>query len=245
MDFLPRAITLDLDDTLWPIAPAIARAEAALDAWLATHTPGSAARWPLSERQRLRARVDAERPHLRHDMTAQRQWMLERMLAEAGEDPALAGAAFDAYFAARCEVEHYADSLTALERLHARAPLAALSNGNACLRRIGLMHLFAFQLGAREHGAAKPAASLFHAACAQLGCMPHEVLHVGDDVDTDIAGAHRAGLRTCWINREGRTWPYDALRPDLEFADLAALADWLDARHAAATEPAHESGVFR
>ena len=30
-----KAITLDLDDTLWPIWPAIERAEAALSEWLA------------------------------------------------------------------------------------------------------------------------------------------------------------------------------------------------------------------
>ncbi len=108
------------------------------------------------------------------------------MLRAAGDDPALVQPAFDAFFAARCEVEHYDDSLDALDRLAARVPLAALSNGNADLERIGLMHVFAFQLGAREHGAAKPAASIFHAACAQLGCEPAQVLHVGDDIELEL-----------------------------------------------------------
>jgi putative hydrolase of the HAD superfamily len=102
------------------------------------------------------------------------------------------------------------------------------------------MHVFRFQLGAREHGAAKPDASIFHAACERLGCAPGEVLHVGDDVEMDVVGAHRAGLRTCWLNRadaacEGaapRAWPRDDVRPDLEFPSLAALADWLDAQPA-------------
>ena len=58
MAFLIRAITLDLDDTLWPIAPAIDRAEAALDAWLLAHAPRAAARWPLSARRTLRDAVD-------------------------------------------------------------------------------------------------------------------------------------------------------------------------------------------
>jgi HAD superfamily hydrolase (TIGR01549 family) len=227
--FPVRAITLDLDDTLWPIAPAIARAEDALDAWLRRHAPRAAARWPLDARRRLRQQCDDERPHLAHDMTGQRRWMIERMLSDAGEDTALAAAAYDAYFAARCEVEHYDDSVPALERLAARVPLAALSNGNACLRTIGLIHLFRFQLGAGEHGAAKPAPSIFHAACAQLGCELGEVLHVGDDIRTDVEGAQRAGLRTAWINREGATWPRKLPRPDLEFPTLAALADWLDA----------------
>ena len=234
MHFPIRVITLDLDDTIWPVAPAIVRAEQALDDWLHRHAPRTAGHWSMDARRQLREQVDRERPELAHDMTTQRRWMLERMFEQAGDDIALAAPAYDAYFAARCEVEHYEDSLDALQRLAALRPLAALSNGNACLRTIGLMPLFRFQLGASEHGAAKPQASIFHAACRQLGCQPSQVLHVGDDTRTDVLGAHRAGLRTCWINRldvtgATRRWPHTEVRPDLEFPTLAALADWLEA----------------
>jgi putative hydrolase of the HAD superfamily len=92
------------------------------------------------------------------------------------------------------------------------------------------MPLFRFQLGAREHGVAKPDASIFHAACERLQLPPHEVLHVGDDIAMDVVGAARAGLRTCWIDREHRAWPHTDVVPDLHFHDLAALADWLDAQ---------------
>ncbi|MFD0738860.1 HAD family hydrolase [Lysobacter koreensis] len=241
--FPVRAITLDLDDTIWPIAPVIVRAETALGDWLREHAPRTAARWPVAAMRALRDRVAAEHPQLAHDFTRQRMITLERMIGEAGDDLALVAPAFDAFFAARCDVQHYDDSLDALDRLAARVPLAALSNGNADLARIGLMHLFAFQLGAREHGAAKPAPSIFLAACRQLGCEPVQVLHVGDDVEMDVVGAHRAGLRSCWINRpdeagDTRPWPRDDLRPDLEFTTLAALADWLDAAHATDTAAA-------
>lgn len=236
MSFQVHAITLDLDDTIWPVMPAIDRAEVALDAWLAENAPSASRMWPLDERQRLRQVANTERPHLAHDMTSQRQWMLERMLVLADEDASLASSAYDAYFAARCDVEHYDDSVPALERLAAKLPLAALSNGNACLDTIGLMHLFAFQLGAREHGAAKPAASIFHAACDRLDVLPEHVLHVGDDPRMDVVGAHRAGLRTCWINRpddsgKTRIWHRSDIRPDLQFPTLAALADWFDTTH--------------
>lgn len=232
--FPVRAITLDLDDTIWPIAPVIVRAESALGEWLRAHAPRTAERFPLEAMRALRDEVEAEHPHLAHDYTRQRLIALERMLATAGDDTALVEPAFEAFFAARCQVEHYDDSLAALDRLAARVPLAALSNGNADLGRIGLLHVFAFQLGAREHGAAKPAASIFHAACERLGCAPVEVLHVGDDIEMDVLGARRAGLRSCWINRPDgggacRAWPAGEPRPDLEVASLAALADWLDA----------------
>lgn len=234
MHFPVRAITIDLDDTIWPIAPVIARAEAALGEWLREHAPRTAAHWPHEARLALRERIAAERVDLAHDFSQQRMLTLEHMLREAGDDPALAEPAFATFFAARCQVEHYHDSLPALDRLAAHVPMAALTNGNACLHTIGLMPLFRFQLGAREHGAAKPATSIFHAACSQLRCDPAHVLHVGDDMEMDVIGAQRAGLRSCWINRRGsdgqaRVWPHPASPPDLEMPDLAALADWLDA----------------
>ncbi|KAB7534760.1 HAD family hydrolase, partial [Verminephrobacter sp. Larva24] len=48
-----RAISIDLDDTLWPIRPTIARAEAALLDWLGQHAPATAA--ALADGQALRA----------------------------------------------------------------------------------------------------------------------------------------------------------------------------------------------
>jgi putative hydrolase of the HAD superfamily len=52
---------------------------------------------------------------------------------------------------------------------------------------------------------------------------------VGDHPLMDAAGAMRAGLRACWLNREVRAWPLDQAPPDLQFSTLTALADWLDA----------------
>lgn len=229
--FPVRAITLDLDDTLWPFAPIGARVEQVLHDWLVANCPRTATRFPIARMRELRDELNALHPHLAHDFSTMRRMTLERAMQLAGDDPAHVEAAFEAFFAERNRVEFYPDSLAALERLAARVPLAALSNGNADLTRIGVHTHFAFQLGAREHGAAKPAASIFHAACSRLGVSPYHVLHVGDDADMDVVGAARAGLRTCWLNRGHLDWPHDDVRPDLQFASLDALADWLDAQH--------------
>jgi putative hydrolase of the HAD superfamily len=238
VSFPVRAITLDLDDTLWPFAPIGARIEQVLHAWMLEHSPPTAARFPIEAMRALREQVFGEHPHLVHDLGELRRITLRRALRESGADPALLDPAYEAFYAARNQVECYADSLAALERIAARVPVAALTNGNADLERIGLSQHFAFQLGAREHGAAKPEASIFHAACARLGVPHGEVLHVGDHIEMDAIGAARAGLRSCWINREAQAWTHPSLRPDLEFADLAALADWLDATQLPATEHA-------
>lgn len=238
MNFPVHAITLDLDDTLWPFAPIGARIEQVLHAWMLEHSPATAARFPVEAMRALRERVFAEHPHLIHDLSELRRITLRRALQESGADAALLEPAYEIFYAARNQVECYADSLAALERIAARVPVAAVTNGNADLERIGLSRHFAFQLGAREHGAAKPEASIFHAACQRLGVPHFEVLHVGDHIEMDVIGAAHAGLRSCWINREAQAWTHPTLRPDLEFTDLTALADWLDATHRHTTEHA-------
>ncbi|WP_342316793.1 HAD-IA family hydrolase [Lysobacter sp. FW306-1B-D06B] len=233
-----RAITLDLDDTLWPFAPIGARVERVLHDWLTTHCPRTAQRFPIEAMRELRERIYFERPDLAHDFSLLRKLSLVRAMELAGDDPLHADAAFEAFYDERNRVEFYDDSLDALARLAARVPLAAISNGNADLARVGIGTHFVFQLGAREHGTPKPAASIFHAACERFPLAPADVLHVGDDIEMDVLGAQRAGLRSCWINRTGAHWPHADVRPDLEFTTLAGLADWLDAAQSPETAAA-------
>ena len=228
MTFPIRAITLDLDDTLWPFAPIGVRVEQTLDAFLREHSPATADMYPIEKMRDLRTRVFAENPQLLHDLAGLRQLTIETALRDSGGDLGLLDAAYEVFYAERNKVEYYPDSLAALERIAARVPVAAVTNGNADLDRVGIGHLFAFTLGSREHGAAKPDASIFHAACDRLGCAYGDVLHVGDHIEADVAGAARAGLKSCWINREARRWEHPELTPDLEFDTLTALADWLD-----------------
>lgn len=236
MSFPIRAITLDLDDTLWPFAPIGARIEVVLDDWLREHSPATAAMFPVERMRALREEIFHAHPQHLHDLSLLRRMTLERALRESGADMALLDPAYETFYAARNQVMYYPDALAALERIAARLPVAAVTNGNADLQRIGLGHLFKHQVHSSEHGAAKPEASIFHAACARLGVAHAEVLHVGDHIEMDAIGATRAGLRSCWINREAQAWTHATLRPDLEFTTLTALADWLDATQPATTE---------
>ena len=236
MSFTVRAITLDLDDTLWPFAPIGERIDQVLHAWMSEHSPATAAMYPLQAMRELRDRTWREHPQLHHDLTALRRLSLQVALETSGASLDLLDPAYEAFFAARNQVQFYPDALAALARIAARVPVAALSNGNADLQRIGVMQHFAFQLGAREHGAPKPEPGIFLAACARLEHAPDQVLHVGDHAEMDVAGAARAGLRSCWINREARHWQHEEIVPDLQFTTLTALADWLDA-HATEANP--------
>jgi len=228
------ALTLDLDDTLWPVLPALQRADQAVDAWLWQHHPEVARAWPIAAMRELRDQVAAERLDLAHDFTTQRQLTMQHAFAACGITAAPIEALWEIYFAARNSVELYPDSLPALERITARWPLASLTNGNADLRRIGLHMHFAHHICARDSGVAKPDARIFLTAAERLGVAPDQILHVGDDPHMDVAGARDAGLRTAWINRDGQPWPAElGAPPELDLRDMTALADWLDAQHLA------------
>jgi putative hydrolase of the HAD superfamily len=229
-----RAVTLDLDDTLWPVLPALELADRAVDDYLREHWPDVARAWPIPAMRELRAQVAGSRPDLAHDFTTQRKLTQQHVFASCGIAEAPLDTLWEIYFAARNAVEPWPDSIPALQRLAARWPLASLTNGNADLARTSVQAHFAHHVCARDVGAAKPDPRIFLAAAAQLGVAPHEVLHVGDDPELDVIGARRAGLRAAWINRHGEAWSAElGEAPELVFNDLGELADWLEA-HATA-----------
>ena len=209
--FAVRAISLDLDDTLWPVWPTIARAELALQGWLTTRAPGAAALVADSQaRAALRQQVTDAHPALHHDLSHQRQELIRLALHQCGEDTAHAPEAFEVFFAERNRVDFYDDALPALAQMAARFPLLAVSNGNADLARVGVDHLFAGSVSARDAGVAKPDGRIFAAAASRLGLAPQQVLHVGDDPALDVLGALAAGMQAVWVNRDGKPWAHDA-----------------------------------
>ena len=101
MNFPVRAITLDLDDTLWPFGPIGARVEHVLHDWLEANCPRTAELFPITQMRVLRESVNDEHPHLVHDFTALRRITLARAMALSGEDPARADEAFEVFYAER------------------------------------------------------------------------------------------------------------------------------------------------
>ncbi len=227
-----QAVTLDLDDTLWPVWPTIRRAEVALHQWLIDNTPNTAAL--LGHPEAMRERRDhvlADFPHLAHDLGFLRREAIRRALVCGGDDPALMNTAYEVFFEARHQVELYDDALPALEYLAARYPLIAISNGNADLVRIGLSRYFKGAISACDFGIAKPDPRIFNAAASAAGVLAAQMLHVGDDATLDAQGAQLAGMHTAWLNREGLAWPHGEPQPHhlpmLTVTSLAQLCELL------------------
>ena len=223
-----KAITLDLDDTLWPIWPTIARAETALTDWLADRAPATVALLAQPEvKRQIRADTEAQFAHLAHDLGVIRREAIRLALQRAGDDTTLAEPAFDVFFDARHQVDLFADALPALEALSARYPLVALTNGNADIGRVGLARYFKGALSARDFGVGKPDPRIFHAAAALVGTAAEDTLHVGDDAHLDGVGGLGAGMQFAWVNRAGHDWAHAPHQPHLTVADLQTLVDRL------------------
>ncbi|HSR06979.1 MAG TPA: TIGR01458 family HAD-type hydrolase [Bryobacteraceae bacterium] len=74
----------------------------------------------------------------------------------------------------------------------------------------------------------KPAPAFFHAAAERLGTAAGEILMVGDDIESDIAGAQSAGMQAALV-RTGKFRSLDlegSVKPDAVLDSVAELPEW-------------------
>lgn len=224
-----QAIIFDLDNTLWDVGPVILRAEHAMQRFLAERYPRVLELHDLDSMRDVRARMALEHPAMRHDFTWLRTQALLAHAREAGYPDSLAQEAFDVFYRARNEVVLYDDVLPALERLSVRYRLFAISNGNADLAAIGLVHFFERTLAAREAGMLKPDPRIFRMLLDAAGVVAARAIHVGDDPEADVEGARRAGVTPVWLNRDGIAWPREIGAPRDVISSLSDLVRLLEA----------------
>ena len=223
-----KAITFDLDFTLWDLTGVIDRAEERAQRFLAAKYPEVAARFGVRELGDLRQRLAAEHESLRHNVTALRKAAFRTAGEALGyRDRELVTLVEDVYtefLEARHEVVLYDDAVPTLEALHGRFIIGAVTNGNADVRRLQLDQYFDFVVSAVEIGAAKPSHLIFDVVRHRAGVPSRQVAHIGDDPESDVIGAARNGLQAVWLNRGGARWP-DELEhvPYLECRGLREL----------------------
>jgi FMN phosphatase YigB (HAD superfamily) len=111
------------------------------------------------------------------------------------------------------------------------------ATAKAVLAQAGFLPHLRSIVVSEEIGIRKPRPEIFESAAAGLGLEPREILHVGDSLKADVAGASAIGMRTVWLTRRIRQ-PEDDLarhtgpRPDFALDDLRDLPV-LMARHGA------------
>ena len=221
-----KVITFDLDNTLWDVEPALLRAEQAQQAWLLEHRPGAVEAYDHKTLWAFKKSVFKRHPHLLHHVSQIRIQVLYELQIAAGykEAEARSGAekAFAAFLRERQQVQLYEEALAVLETLASRYTLGALTNGNADVYKTDAGDYFDFAFLAEDIGASKPHPDMFHAALQRTGVAPHNIVHVGDDPEHDIAGARDMGMYTVWMNAKGRDWPAGP-RATRDISDLRQL----------------------
>ena len=196
-------LSFDLDDTLYDNKPVIVAAEQAMLTALAQHAPqtktlNSEFWW----QQRLQlAKLN---PQLRHDIGRWRLLGIEAGLISLGlakaDAVAIAQTAYDAFLTERTRISVAPEVVALLSTLAQRYTLIAITNGNACIHKMGIGDLFEFSLQAGPDGRMKPYADLFLAAANRLQVAPGQILHIGDSHRADVLGALSAGCQAAWLD---------------------------------------------
>lgn len=237
-----RLVTFDFWDTLVTDSPENLRAQRALRV--------TAIRWALGAAGAPVSETEAEDIHERSGTAlTERFWSFHRdpspdeqlrIVLDTGR-PGAAGRLDSASFAAALnayispvlvhppELSPGADR--AVRELAARGVrLGIVSNTGrtpgVILRRVlerhGLLGYFGAISYSDEVGFRKPEARIFHVTLERAGMAPDDALHIGDNPDADVAGAHGVGMRAAHYTAGFRRPSAEA---DLLIPDLAMLAD--------------------
>lgn len=200
-----KALTFDLDDTLWDNRPVLQSAEEVLYAWLMRHYPRITKHYTLAALREIRMDLVHRLPELGHNMTELRKRSLRITADSVGYAHSLVEPAMEVFLEARHRIELYDDVLPVLKAFReAGYRIGSMTNGNADVHRLGIGHLFDFSLSAESVGKGKPHPRMFEVACQYAGVFPGQLAHVGDDPKTDLYGGKAAGITVIWMNRQQR-----------------------------------------
>ena len=90
------------------------------------------------------------------------------------------------------------------------------------LKSIEILDCFETLVFSEEVGYRKPDRKIFLHAVQKVGTEPGDFLYVGDSYTSDVVGAHRVGMHTCWFNPDGKEVSGE-VEPELEISELAEL----------------------
>jgi len=224
-----RALTFDLDFTLWDLEGVLHRAEALQYDYLVRHYPEVGRRFTKETLPALRWEIYQQRKDLRYNVTELRKELLRQIAADCGYDETMVEGAFQVFLDARHDVKLYDDAVPLLQRLRGRYVLGVITNGNADVSRLGIGEFFDFTLSPMDVGAAKPDRIIFEAACHRAGYEPEEIIHIGDDPEADVIGAANYGMVPVWLNRLDSDWPQAMDQPPcIELSSLTQIDQLLE-----------------
>ena len=242
-DQLPKAILLDLDDT---ILSAFGQAEgqwqrviAEFIEHLAPHPPDEIVAAVQAYSRYLWA-DQARHKHWRHRIGEARRHIVANAFAElerkAGHPvppPEVLDALADRFNQVQeAELRMFPGSHETLDRLkELGVKLALVTNGAAepqrkKVVRFALEHRFDHIQIEGEHGFGKPEEQAYVHALASLGVGAHEAWMVGDNLEWEVVAPQRLGIFAIWYDGYGVGLPPESpIRPDRIISSLPELLE--------------------
>jgi putative hydrolase of the HAD superfamily len=237
MQPLPRAVLLDLDDTILDDTGGVILSwRGACDAHRGSMN-GLEPEGVFDAIDRIREWYwsDPERHRAgRLELQWARGEVVRLALADLGvDDPDLARRIGDTYHALRDQcIKPFEDAVATVRWLREQGcRLALLTNGGSRgqrekINRFDLAGLFDAILVEGEVGFGKPDPRIYRRALSELDITPDQAWMVGDNLEWDVAGAQREGIVGIWIDVRGSGVPsgHD-VRPDRIISRLADLKE--------------------
>ena len=206
-----KAVTFDLDDTLWPLYDVIMNSHKLSNDWLIEkHPQMEGILFSSKERKMWHTLIKAE-PSLANRLSELRKKVIETLLVENGVGLSSASKdseeAFEIFLDERHKVTYFDNVLEVLKKLKGNFKLGVLTNGNASIKTLGIDHLFDFYLNAEMVNDSKPGAKMFEEAMLITKLKANEICHVGDHPINDVQGALNVGFKAIWLNALDNSWP--------------------------------------
>lgn len=126
----------------------------------------------------------------------------------------------------------YDDTFPVLDTLKENYRLVLITNGSPDLQNTKLaitpelVPYFDHIVISGGYGKGKPDKGIFEHALSLVSLQKDEVIMVGDNLNTDILGANRAGITSVWINREQKA--RNEVVPSFEIRQLSDLYEILE-----------------
>lgn len=221
-----KAISFDLDDTLYSNHPVMMATDQQMINYFTQHLPVNSNKYNYHFWFEFRRQVLANNPTLKHDVAALRFHTYLMGIKSLGNSDiqanTMAHAAMEQFNFHRSNFTVPQKTHQLLQKLSKHYPLVAISNGNVDTETIGIAHYFRHIYHADLSKQQKPSSAMFTLACQDLGIQPHQLLHVGDCGHSDIYGAIKAGCQSAWVSSYNVGKPLSVL-PNIELVDVSEL----------------------
>jgi putative hydrolase of the HAD superfamily len=243
MSNLPRAILIDLDDTILAAFGGAQRqwrrVVAEFAEHLVPHPPEDVVAamnaysqylWADAARHKYwRHRIDEARRHIVANGFAE----LTAARGHKPPPPEICDAIADRFNELQhAELRMFPGAHETLDRLRELGVrLALVTNGAAApqrakVERFALQHRFDHIQIEGEHGFGKPEEQAYTHALAALGVAAHEAWMVGDNLEWEVVAPQRLGIFAIWYDGYGTGLPADsAIRPDRIIRALPELLE--------------------